>query len=648
MIDYCRVISNKIMAKVSDFPYLSHWIIFFADLVITSISFTFTCLVCSSLVGHTGIWDFFWGKLSAIILVSAFFFLLFKTHKGIIRYSNYHDAMRIFIALLFANIVVIVINKLYSNYIHHSFLSRISMVVNFQMTFGLIFFFRMAVRLVFDMSFMSTKNKKSQVLVYGIETTEISIATMINSNLNLPYRIVGFISPSDAVEGQHIVNQPVYSRKDFFENYANFKNIRAVLIDPKTVERMEKRLLAEICVARKMELLTVPSPEEWTQGENGDRIKNIRIDDLLRRKPITINSESISNNIRGKTVMVTGAAGSIGSEIVRQLCNFNPKLLILCDIAESPLHDLTMEISDNYPTILQMPIILDVRNFNKTEAVFEKFRPQYIYHAAAYKHVPLMEVHPEEAVETNVLGTKNVADLASEYGAECFVMISTDKAVNPSSVMGASKRIAEIYVRILSEKNAKNSGKAQTRFITTRFGNVLGSNGSVVPRFAEQIRRGGPVTVTDPDIFRYFMTIPEACSLVLEAGNFGKSGEIYVFDMGESVKIINLAEDMIRLSGYEPYHDIDIVFTGLRPGEKLYEELLYREEACESGIHEKILVGKCKEANHENILKLLDELIATLPYSSRESIVKKMKEIVPEFISKNSVYCALDLKTETV
>jgi FlaA1/EpsC-like NDP-sugar epimerase len=630
------------MAKVSAFPYLSHRIIFFADLMIAAVSFTLTCLVCSQLAGQTSLWQYFWGKLAAVVVISGAFFLIFKTHSRIIRYSTYRDAMRIFIAVLFANVFFIVINKIYSVNFQYSPLSKISFFINFLLTFGFIFFFRMAVRLLFDLSYMNNaKNKKKPILIYGVSAPEISLAKMINANMSLPYRVAGFVSPKTG-SGQRIIGQPVYSRNKLFANTHKFEDIKAILIDPQHIERNEKRLLAEICYHNNIELLSVPPLEEWQNGLNTHKIKNINIEDLLRRPPIEINTESIRSNIEGKTVLVTGAAGSIGSEIVRQLCGFNPEILLLCDVAESPLHELNTELDDKFSDIKYIPLIFDTRNRKRMRRIFEKYHPQYVYHAAAYKHVPLMEMHPEEAVLTNVLGTKNVADLAAEYNAECFVMISTDKAVNPSNVMGASKRIAEIYVRILANHLGKDETKPHTRFITTRFGNVLGSNGSVVPRFTEQIRQGGPVTVTDPEIFRFFMTIPEACSLVLEAGNFGKGGEIFVFDMGESVKIKELAEEMIRLSGYEPYKDIDIVFTGLRPGEKLYEELLYSEEAQASGIHEKILIGKIRDVEPSKILPQIDELIKLTDTGPRMDIVAKMKEIVPEYISNNSIYCELD------
>lgn len=373
------------------------------------------------------------------------------------------------------------------------------------------------------------------------------------------------------------------------------------------------------------------------------KINKLHIEDLLGRLPIQINTESIEHNLNDKSILITGAAGSIGSEIARQLCGVNVKMLILCDIAESPLHQLSLELSDNFPAVKTQLLIADIRNYERMKGIFEQYSPQFVYHAAAYKHVPLMEMQPSEAILANVLGTKNIADLAIQYKPECFVMISTDKAVNPSSVMGASKRIAEIYIQYLANNQMGENEKMPTRFITTRFGNVLESSGSVIPRFIQQIENGGPITVTHPDIFRYFMTISEACNLVLEASILGKGGEIFVFNMGESLNIKDMAESMIRLSGLEPYKDINIVFTGLRPGEKLFEELLYDKEMKLPTSHEKIMINKNEEYNYEEAIPRLLHLIEMATRNDNQmEIVKLMKEIVPEFISGNSIYSELD------
>jgi len=500
--------------------------------------------------------------------------------------------------------------------------------------------------LIFDSANrLHNKSKLLPMLVYGVEPPNINMAKMIDTDDDSNYQIMGFISSSDKISHQKIMGKPIFFKDTFYNNIQKFSNVKSILIQPEEISRTEKQLLAEICYQNKIELLSVPSIQRWKSDmKNNNEINNFNIEDLLGRIPIEIDIEAIRKNLEGKRVLVTGAAGSIGSEIVRQLCQFNLNLLILCDIAETPLHQLTLNLKETFPDVKFLPVLVDVRNKSKMKHIFSTYRPQCIYHAAAYKHVPMMENNPSEAVLTNVLGSKNIADLAVEYHAENFVMISTDKAVNPSSVMGASKRIAEIYIQALSGhlKKENPENQAPIRFITTRFGNVLGSSGSVIPLFEKQIKEGGPVTVTDPDIIRYFMTIPEACSLVLEAGNFGKGGEIFIFDMGEPVKIKDMAEEMIRLSGFKPYEDIDIIFTGLRPGEKLFEELLYDEETHQPTNNKKILIGNVCEQNLEDILPLLDQLIKTSYTCNKMEIVRIMKQIVPEFISLNSEFEVLD------
>jgi FlaA1/EpsC-like NDP-sugar epimerase len=505
----------------------------------------------------------------------------------------------------------------------------------------------MFVRLIFDYVNRIRENKDNllPMLIYGVEPLNINLAKMIDTDDNSNYQIVGFISSSSNISHQKIIGKPIYFKDNFYNNICKFNSVKAILIQPEELSRPEKQLLAEICYHNKIELVAVPSIQKWNSSKkNVHEINPINIEDLLGRSPIEIDFEAIGENLKGKVILVTGAAGSIGSEIVNQLCHFDPGLLLLCDIAETPLCQLGLDLKDIFPNVKFVTIVSDIRNKDKMEYIFSTYRPHYVYHAAAYKHVPMMESHPDEAILTNVMGSKVVADMAVAYGTECFIMISSDKAVNPSNIMGASKRIAEIYIQALSGclKKESKDNPLSIRFITTRFGNVLGSNGSVVPLFEKQIKEGGPVTVTDPSIIRYFMTIPEACSLVLEASNLGKGGELFIFDMGEPVRIKDMAEEMIRLSGYEPYKEIDIKYTGLRPGEKLFEELLYDKETDKPTNNRKIKIGNVCEQDIYKVLPLLNKLIEVSYTCNKQEIVKIMKQIVPEFKSLNSEYTELD------
>ena len=439
----------------------------------------------------------------------------------------------------------------------------------------------------------------------------------------------------------------VYLKDKNLIDRMNFMGVRDIIVSPLKMREIKPSRDLAMFLENNIHILTTPYFTEWDKvsedGRNGHigSINSIQIEDLLERPAISVNTENVSNILNDKVVMVTGAAGSIGSEIVRQILGFNPRLLILFEQAESALHDLMLDLRKQFPDKNMMPCIGDVRDRHRVEEVFEQMHPAVVYHAAAYKHVPLMEDHPNEAIHANVLGTKNMADMAVKYGAERFVMISTDKAVNPTNIMGASKRIAEIYVQSLF-KHLQKKDENCTRFITTRFGNVLGSNGSVIPYFKKQIAAGGPVTVTHPDIIRYFMTIPEACNLVLEASTLGNGGEIFVFDMGQPVRILDLANNMIRLAGYVPGTDIQVVFTGLRPGEKLYEELLNQKEITLATVNEKIMIARVREFPFDEVSKEIDRLIEISNQSKPFMTVALMKEIVPEFHSRNSVYEQLD------
>lgn len=497
---------------------------------------------------------------------------------------------------------------------------------------------------------------RRKVIIYGAGEVGIAAKRTLDHDPKVNMSLVAFIDDDERKAGKVIDGIKIYHASEISSLLLQEK-IDNLLIATENLPSERKNKIVDFCLERGLKVLTIPPVQSWINGQiSSKQIQNIKIEDLLEREPIVIHNDDITRQLKGKRVLVTGAAGSIGSEIVRQVAMFHPQMIILNDQSETPLHELQLELQDRKLGNAFHSFIGDVRDLTRMEVLFQTFKPHYVYHAAAYKHVPLMEHNPGEAVRTNVMGTKIVADLAVKYGAHRFVMISTDKAVNPTNVMGASKRVAEIYVQSLFNSFQKevtnytnglsylngNHSKVVTKFITTRFGNVLGSNGSVIPRFKAQIQNGGPITVTHPDITRYFMTIPEACRLVLEAGSMGKGGEIFIFDMGKSVKIIELAKKMIRLSGLVPNLDIAIEFSGLRPGEKLYEELLNDQENTVPTHHEKIMVASVREYDFEEIDKHIDELIdLSCQYKDRQVVVK-MKEIVPEFISNNSVYEELD------
>ena len=501
---------------------------------------------------------------------------------------------------------------------------------------------RIMVKMIWErLSFDQQKSKLT--FVYGAKVMGCSIAKMLRSDPMSKYEVVGFIADEPDLAGKTIVGLPVYKNDDKLVDIINKKNIEAVIISPAKHEEVQNTDFLNRMLALGLKVMTVSAIKEWDDDSlDHSKVREYSIEDLLQRPPIQIDMKKVASHIEGKRVLVTGAAGSIGSEIMRQVVMFNPQQLILLDQAETPLHDVRLEISDTWRDVNAVTVVADVSNKARIENVFEKYRPQYVFHAAAYKHVPMMEDDVYESVQNNIVGTRVLADLAVKYGVEKFVMVSTDKAVNPTNVMGCSKRICEIYVQSLAKKIAREKKNA-TQFITTRFGNVLGSNGSVIPRFKAQIEKGGPVTVTHPEIIRYFMTIPEACRLVLEAGSMGNGGEIYVFDMGKPVKIADLAKTMIRLSGKK---DVTIEYTGLRHGEKLYEELLNVKELTKPTSHEKVMIANVREYDYDYVKAEIDALIdVSLTYDNMK-IVAKMKQIVPEFVSQNSAYEVLDKKND--
>lgn len=630
--------------------YLPRWGVLLLDMFIALIAFVVSYFIGDSIVGY----DLkaplpLWEQMGLVMLTQTIFFWVFHTYSGILRYSTFVDTVKVALSVGLTGAILIIINLIIKHAIHQNapFLTSILIIYVF-VAITLLFGWRVSIKTIFEyISHHSASVQK--VLIYGTKSAGLSIAKMLQSDLDSKYRPVGFISDSNDNVHHNLLGLKVYPINDKLIALMKEKGINNLIVSPIKMKELNPLQDLSIFIENNIHILTTPYFTDYSPNENEDaamkigRIEAIQVEDLLERPAIDINTNNVEAILSQKVVLVTGGAGSIGSEIVRQVATFNPKAIILMEIAESPLHDLTVDLRRKYPQLQFVPIIADVRDKQMVEELFAEYHPTVIFHAAAYKHVPLMEDFPTQAIMANVLGTKNMADMAIKYNAERFVMISTDKAVNPTNVMGASKRIAEIYVQSLFLKHAKTNGEC-TKFITTRFGNVLGSNGSVVPFFKKQIAEGGPVTVTHPDIIRYFMTIPEATCLVLEAATLGNGGEIFCFDMGEPVRIADLAKNMIRLAGYVPGKDIEITYTGLRPGEKLYEELLNQKETTLPTSHQKILVAKVCEYDFDAVAQDIQTLIEEARRGKVFPVVKKMKEIVPEFKSKNSVYEQLDGK----
>jgi FlaA1/EpsC-like NDP-sugar epimerase len=552
------------------------------------------------------------------------------------------------VKLLFAQVSILVFflifNLIYEwNFDDKAFLNT-ALFVNTVFTFCGLFLYRVIVKRTFELYFSdNSKNKLVRVIIYGTDANAISVANALNFEIPARFKVIGFVDHHNQNISKRMLDLPILAQKKKLHALLRSVGAEGVIIADKSLSKDEQIQIVDQCLEFNYKVFTVPLITNWeNQKEISQKIKNIQIEDLLDRKPIILDDKSITKQLRGKTVLISGAAGSIGSEIVRQVLSFDPAKLIMLDQAETPLHDLTLEtnILESKTTIYS--VIADVRSRKAMESVFSTYQPQVVYHAAAYKHVPLMEDNPAQAIITNVKGTKNLADLSCKYGTEKFVMVSTDKAVNPSNVMGASKRIAEKYVQSLQWKQKQENSGIATKFITTRFGNVLGSNGSVVPLFTKQISEGGPLTITHKDIIRYFMTIPEACQLVLEAGAMGNGGEIYIFDMGKPVKIYDMAEKMIKLAGFIPNVDIKIDIIGLRPGEKLYEELLNDNSKTIPTHHEKIMIAQELEEEFEVLHTDINELITGSVVYNNKAIVAQMKKIVPEFKSMNSTFEVLD------
>ncbi|MBK9190030.1 MAG: polysaccharide biosynthesis protein [Crocinitomicaceae bacterium] len=613
------------------------WAVFGIDVIIAVASLVVAYLVrfdTSNLPFNSEYQTFITG-LPVFICVRAACYFLFKIHTSILRHTSSQDVKGVIFSVGFGTLILALISSFKFIWVDGLFLFPLSiLVVEFFVTICFLLVFRFAIKLLYLEGIKSAK-QTLPTAIYGAGIYGLITKHTLDKEANLEGNVVCFIDDDKKKAGSSLEGLPIYHTSQL-DHVLKSKNIRKMILAIKNPDNKNKRLLIDTCLANNVETLNVPSPTNWINGEfTTGQIKPIRIEDLLGRESIQLDQDKLMEEFNNKVILVTGAAGSIGSEIVRQLVEYAPKLVVLLDQAESPIYELERELIEKKVQHITESVIADIRNPERLENVFKTFKPQYVFHAAAYKHVPLMEDNPSEALLTNVQGSKNVVDLAVKYKVEKFVMISTDKAVNPTNVMGCSKRIAEIYAQ-----SANSIGK--TKFITTRFGNVLGSNGSVIPLFKKQIEAGGPVTVTDKNITRYFMTIPEACQLVLEAGMIGKGKEIFVFDMGESVRIYDLAIKMIKLSGLEPGKDIQIKITGLRPGEKLYEELLTKEENTIPTHHPQILVAKVREYDFEEISRTISQLTALFGNQNNNEIVQLMKEIVPEFKSNNSVFENLD------
>lgn len=643
-MNYHYISLQHFFSRLIKMRYINKWIIFWFDLLIS---------LSVSLIGVLGLFSFLRIPYTqADVLKGAFAslvgsliaFFTFKVYHGVIRHSTLRGLWRIWgVAVLKSIVLCTLLLVLKASFTPKVYL--VGLFIDCVLTMLMLVTFRIFIVNMYNMVLLQFGKKRKQVLVYGTGDESVMIASTATRHIFVQdYCITGFLTFNKEKRNFRIAELPVYqvaSREDLLK-LVNRNSLDGILFPNLKTVQYEKERLIRFCEQISLHTLVVPEMEEVHNGTIKRSVREIKIEDLLGRDEIKINMQEIACLLENKVILVTGAAGSIGSEICRQLAHFPICKLICFDSAETPMHNLRLELEDKYPNLSFVPVIGDVRSEDRLDYVFRKWHPHIVFHAAAYKHVPLMEENPCEAVRVNVYGTRLMADAAVKYNVEKFVMISTDKAVNPTNVMGCSKRLAEIYVQSLSLAITKGEIHGSTKFITTRFGNVLGSNGSVIPRFREQINNGGPVTVTHPEIIRYFMTIPEACRLVLEAGTMGNGGEIFVFDMGQPVKIADLARRMIELSGMKVGKDIDIEYTGLRPGEKLYEELLSHKENTKETLHEKIRIADVREYNYQDVMRCVDVLSNLSLNVEIVDMVRRMKSFVPEFKSQNSEFEKLD------
>ena len=623
---------------------LPYWVILILDCLIIYASsiFVFWLVHRGAALQHH-----FWALTNVMMLyiaVCVVFFKLFSTYSGIIRYSSFVDLQRVGYANLASFVAVVLLHYWVYRWPSSTFthLTTRHLLLIFVLATGLMWAERVLVKILYDV--VSDKERARKVFIYGISDGAVALAKSIRSQRPTRFVLCGFIAPGGQHSNHMLMGKKVYSERDTLLTALAKEGITAVLVSPiRKREFRDDTELQDLLISNDIKIYMVEERvRETTDGNDMDEpmaLKEVSVEDLLPRDEIVVDLQSVANELTGKRILITGSAGSIGSEIVRQVASFKPAAMMLIDQAETPEHDIRLMMKKQFGDIPAETVVTSICNLGRMEKIFSDFRPDYVFHAAAYKHVPMMEDNPCEAIHNNVYGTKVVADMSVKYGARKFVMISTDKAVNPTNVMGCSKRICEIYVQSLDRAQRQQGRQTMTQFVTTRFGNVLGSNGSVIPLFREQIKKGGPVTVTDPNIIRFFMLIPEACKLVLEAGTKGNGGEIFVFDMGKPVKIADLAKRMIRLSGAK---NVEIKYTGLRAGEKLYEEVLNDQENTKPTFHQKIRIASVREYDFDEVCRDIDDLINIAKKYDDMDTVRKMKEIVPEFKSNNSKYEVLD------
>ena len=623
-----RIFSSKILPS---------WAIFIFDACIVAFAAVFAYFVRFPLAEILAMESSPWLAIVLVTLIYLLFFRLFRTYSNVLRLSSFVDVMHLFVASTLAFFSTVILALLWPLFTGKQLTYIPVLIIAYVAGFMILATSRMVIKMLYDY-FRQSKEGLQNAYIYGT-ASGIDIAKALRTEPDNRFRIVGFVADNPDAVGKVMMGVNVYANDENLLERMRGDRVSAIIISPAKAMNLKDSEMTDRLLKEGIKIFLAPEvSDNWEIGTGKRLLKEVQIEDLLGREPIRINMQEIAPHLEGKRVLITGAAGSIGSEIMRQVARFNPYQLILIDSAETPLHDIRLELKNKWSEIEAPTIVANITNKARMEAIFAEYRPDYVFHAAAYKHVPMMEDNVSEAIQNNVLGTRIVADLAVAYKVSRFVMVSTDKAVNPSNVMGCSKRICEIYVQALARKVQKD-GSAPTQFITTRFGNVLGSNGSVIPLFRKQIAAGGPVTDTHPEIIRYFMTIPEACQLVLEAGSMGQSGEIYIFDMGQPVKIADLAKKMIQLSGRT---DVKIEYTGLRHGEKLYEELLATRENTKPTSHDKILIASDRGYDYEDVCDDIDLLIRDSYQLDSMALVAKMKDLVPEFKSMNSRYSVLD------